>query len=176
MPPTRVISSASKRMRGPRPYPRRRRASSAATSDDSTGSPAGRPSTMTTRARPCDSPAVRKRSTEPRYRTPEQRQERRGSAVEGVLAAAVVGDVEDLRQLGDLFEQCGLDPLAQRHLRHGTALAAAGEAEIGGPVVLVQCDEVGAPTVTGDGRVDRLLEHGDDTSGQRSVDPLCEDL
>ena len=32
-------------------------------------SPAGRPSTMTTRARPWDSPAVRKRSTQQRYRT-----------------------------------------------------------------------------------------------------------
>ena len=60
MPPTRVTSSASKRMRGPRPKPRRRRASSPGDLGSTViGSPAGRPSTITTRALPWDSPAVR---------------------------------------------------------------------------------------------------------------------
>ena len=62
MPPTRVTSSASKRIRGPRPNPSRRRASSRWMSSAVTGRPAGSPSTITTRARPWDSPAVRKRS------------------------------------------------------------------------------------------------------------------
>src|SRR5437763_7406822 len=64
-PPTSVTSSRSNRIRGPRPKPRRRRASSPWISSTVIGSPAGRPSTTTTSARPCDSPAVRKRSTPP---------------------------------------------------------------------------------------------------------------
>ena len=59
IPPSSVISSASNRIRGPRPKPSRRRASSPCTSSAVTASPAGSPSTMTTRAGPCDSPAVR---------------------------------------------------------------------------------------------------------------------
>src|SRR4029077_4437655 len=51
----------------PRPNPRRRRASSALISSTVTVNPAGSPSMMTTRARPWDSPAVRKRSTWPIY-------------------------------------------------------------------------------------------------------------
>src|SRR5580704_18690560 len=99
-------------------------------SEASTGSPAGRPSTITTRARPCDSPAVKKRSTQPRYRTPVATPEPRGPRfllVEGVVAAAVIGDVQHPLELGHLFEQGGLDALTERHLRHGATLAAAGE-------------------------------------------------
>src|SRR5580700_2272980 len=150
-------------------------------SDASTGSPAGSPSTTTTRALPCDSPAVRKRSTGQRYRTgcsaPELGEVARSDfpevdtgdgapaaatfprgalGVEGVVAAAVVGDVGDLGQFGHLFEQRGLDPLAQRHLRHGATLAPAGQAEVGRAVLFVQGDQVGPPTVAGDRRIDRL--------------------
>ena len=75
MPPRRAISSTSKRIRGPRPKPRRRRANWAWTAASVIGSPAGSPSTMTTRAWPCDSPAVRNLSTPTslrnRCRTPE---------------------------------------------------------------------------------------------------------
>ena len=46
IPPTMVISSASNRMRGPRPKPSRRRASSPPISSTVTGNPAGRPSTI----------------------------------------------------------------------------------------------------------------------------------
>src|ERR1700733_7212645 len=187
MPPRRVISSASKRMRGPRPKPSRRRANSPVMSDASTGRPAGRPSTITTRARPWDSPAVRKRSTGQRYRTPHGRLEladgvgpgrpgRAPSAVEGVLPTSVVGDVEHAGQLGHLFEQRRLDALTQRHRRHGAALAAPGEAEVRRAVVLVQGDQVGATAVAGDGRVDRLLEHRDDALGERPRDAAGQDL
>src|ERR1700722_15542494 len=62
IPPIRVTSSASNRILGPRPYPSRRRASPRWMSSAVTRSPAGTPSRMTTRARPWDSPAVRKRS------------------------------------------------------------------------------------------------------------------
>ena len=62
-PPRNSSSSSSRRMRGPRPNPRRRRASSVAMSSMATGKPAGSPSTTATRAGPCDSPAVKKRST-----------------------------------------------------------------------------------------------------------------
>ena len=48
--------------------------------------------------------------------------------VEGVLPFAVVGDIDHLGQLGNLFEQRGLDPLSQRHLGHGASLAASREA------------------------------------------------
>ena len=59
IPPSRVSSSCSNRIRGPRPYPSRRRASSAPISSAVISRPAGSPSMVTTRARPCDSPAVR---------------------------------------------------------------------------------------------------------------------
>src|SRR5206468_13059848 len=62
-PPRMVTSSRSNRIRGPRPKPRRRRASSSWISSIVIGIPAGSPSTTTTSARPCDSPAVRNRST-----------------------------------------------------------------------------------------------------------------
>src|SRR5262245_7077413 len=67
-PPVNSRSSRSNRMRGPRPNPRRRRASSAAISSIVIGSPAGSPSTTTARAGPCDSPAVRKRNMFLRFR------------------------------------------------------------------------------------------------------------
>src|SRR6185437_2746503 len=100
-------------------------------SDASTGSPAGNPSTMTTSARPCDSPAVKKRSTQQRYRNgngvPGLRfrtmasRRHRGAArpaplIEGVLPAPVVGHVEHAGQLGNLLEERSLDPLPERHL------------------------------------------------------------
>src|SRR5271156_125783 len=116
-------------------------------SEASTGSPAGRPSTITTRARPWDSPAVRKRSTQPRYRTGSAVPEPRGRCsllVEGVFAAAVVGDVQDAGELGHLLEEGRLDPLPERHLRHGTTLAAAGEAQIGAAILVVDRHQVGA--------------------------------
>ena len=59
MPPTRLTSSTSKRIRGPRPKPSRRRASPRWMSSAVTRRPAGTPSRITTRARPWDSPAVR---------------------------------------------------------------------------------------------------------------------
>src|SRR5664280_1734475 len=59
MPPTRVTSSTSNRILGPRPNPRRRRERPCWMSPAVTSRPAGRPSTITTRARPWDSPAVR---------------------------------------------------------------------------------------------------------------------
>ena len=60
-PPHTWISSRSSAMRGPRPCPRRLRASSEARSSRHSSSPAGRPSTTTRSPRPCDSPLVRKR-------------------------------------------------------------------------------------------------------------------
>src|SRR6476619_928622 len=49
-------------MRRPRPYPPCRRRSSRVMTSASIVSPAGMPSRITTSARPCDSPAVRKRT------------------------------------------------------------------------------------------------------------------
>ena len=49
-------------IRRPRPYPPCRRRRSSVIASRSTARPAGIPSSMTTSARPCDSPAVRKRS------------------------------------------------------------------------------------------------------------------
>ncbi len=62
-PPSSSRASRSIFMRGPRPNPSRRRASSSAMRLVETGMPAGSPSTMTVRAGPCDSPAVRYRIT-----------------------------------------------------------------------------------------------------------------
>ena len=55
------IRSFSIFIRAPRPYPIIRRPRSRSTHSAVTGSPAGSPSTMTLRALPWDSPAVRKR-------------------------------------------------------------------------------------------------------------------
>src|ERR1700677_4707723 len=123
-------------------------------SEASTGRPAGNPSTMTTRARPWDSPAVRKRSTQPRYRTANAVPGPRGpfvSTVEGVVPTAVIGHIGHALQLGHLFEQGGLDALAQRHLRHGATLATSGQTEVGRALLLVERHEVGAAAVAGDG-------------------------
>ena len=49
-PPTKVTSSFSNLWRGPRPYPRRRRDNSIWISSTVMGNPAGRPSTITTKA------------------------------------------------------------------------------------------------------------------------------
>ncbi len=59
MPPRISTSSRSKRIRGPRPKPSRRRASSSWSCSSVTERPAGSPSTTTVRAGPCDSPAVK---------------------------------------------------------------------------------------------------------------------
>src|ERR1700722_20514450 len=107
-------------------------------SEAPTGSPAGNPSTITTRARPCDSPAVKKPSTQQRYRTANAVLEPRGPRprsedllVEGVVAPGVVRDVEHARELGHLFEQGRLDPLTEGHLRHGTTLAPTRQTQVG---------------------------------------------
>ncbi len=61
--PARIVtSSASNFMRAPRPAPSRRLARACEMSSDVTLTPAGKPSSVATRARPCDSPAVRYRS------------------------------------------------------------------------------------------------------------------
>ncbi len=61
--PDRISNrSVSNRCRPPRPWPCRRRASSAATSLGEMGTSAGIPSSTATRAFPCDSPAVSMRS------------------------------------------------------------------------------------------------------------------
>src|SRR6185436_9535438 len=62
-PPSKRASSFSIFMRPPRPYPCWRRASSEATKSGSTASPEGIPSRIAVRRGPCDSPAVRRRST-----------------------------------------------------------------------------------------------------------------
>ena len=69
-PPSNVELVLLELWRGPRPYPRRRRASSAWISSTVIGSPAGSPSTITTRAWPWDSPAVRYRSIRSRLLAP----------------------------------------------------------------------------------------------------------
>ena len=62
VPPVISTSSCSNFIRAPRPYPARRRASAAAMSAVLISTPAGTPSQMATRARPCDSPAVSQRN------------------------------------------------------------------------------------------------------------------
>ena len=61
-PDTMSALSDSIAIRRPRPYPPCRRRRSRVTLSRSMRSPAGIPSRMTTRARPCDSPAVRNRT------------------------------------------------------------------------------------------------------------------
>src|ERR1700722_8358706 len=152
-------------------------------SEAPTGSPAGNPSTITTRARPCDSPAVRKRSTQQRYRTANAVLEPRGPRprsedllVEGVVAPGVVCDVEHAGELGHLFEQCRLDPLSERHLRHGATLAPAREAQVGAAVLVIEGDQIGPSAMTGNGRVDGLFEDGDHPQSQWAGDALGQDF
>lgn len=64
-PPRSSTSSCSNRIRGPRPYPSRRRANSSCSCSASISKPAGSPSTMTVSAGPCDSPAVKNRTSAP---------------------------------------------------------------------------------------------------------------
>ena len=61
MPPSTSIRSRSTLARPPRPKPSQRRDRCSLTSAGTTGTPAGIPSTMPTRAGPCDSPAVKYR-------------------------------------------------------------------------------------------------------------------
>ena len=61
-PATIRTASCSNFMRAPRPWPRRRRASSVSTSAVVTATPAGKPSAMATSRGPCDSPAVNQRN------------------------------------------------------------------------------------------------------------------
>src|SRR3954453_10670535 len=61
-PPRMSISSCSKLIRAPRPYPARRRASAWPSCSVVTCTPAGTPSRIATSAGPCDSPAVSQRN------------------------------------------------------------------------------------------------------------------
>src|SRR4051794_1811159 len=64
-PPRISTSSCSNDIRAPRPYPARRRVSSAWISAVVMRTPAGTPSSTATRAGPCDSPAVSQRNIRP---------------------------------------------------------------------------------------------------------------
>jgi hypothetical protein len=69
----------------------------------------------------------------------------------------VVGDVDDLPDLGHRGTDGDFDALAERHPGHATALAAASQPEIHGGAF--DPHQFGLAAVGGDGRVDLLGEH-----------------
>jgi len=85
----------------------------------------------------------------------------------GVRARAVIGDVHDPLHLGDVAVQHGLDALAQRHIGHATALAAAAHPQHHHGVLHV--DQLDAPTVARHHRVYLVLEQPGDAVVQRVV-------
>ncbi len=75
----------------------------------------------------------------------------------------MVGDVDDVLDLGDHFEDGHLNPLAERDRGHPTSLAATTEVQIDG--VALDSDELNHSAVTGNRRIDALLEHLGDPLG-----------
>lgn len=74
----------------------------------------------------------------------------------------MIGDVDDLRHLGDQFGDGGLDSLGERDGRHPAPLAPPGETDI--HRFVCDLDDLDYAAVAGDGGVDDL---GDDL-----LDPL----
>jgi biotin carboxylase len=77
----------------------------------------------------------------------------------------VRGHVDDVGDLGHRLPDRHRDALAEGDSRQAATLAATGEAHVGD--ALLDRDEVGAPAVHGDLRVDLVLDHRSDSLGER---------
>mgnify|MGYP007103371108 CR=1 FL=1 len=75
-----------------------------------------------------------------------------GLVVERVLTCGVIGDVDDGVDLVDVFDDRGLDALAERHLGHAAALAAARHPHV--RVRTFDAHEFGESAMRGQGGVD----------------------